>query len=109
MDSVYNPLDKKNLGISVRDALLSQPVNPMPPGRFRGAGIYAIYYTGSFKAYLPVSEQNRGEKFACPIYVGKAVPGSPELLATYPGGIGGNCEPNQTPFRLDSGRPQSEA
>ena len=75
MDSVYNPLDKKNLGISVRDALLSQPVNPMPPGRFRGAGIYAIYYTGSFKAYLPVSEQNRGEKFACPIDVGKAVPG----------------------------------
>lgn len=60
--------------MSVRDALLDQPVLPMPPGKFPGAGIYAIYYIGAFKQYRQIADLNKDNKFACPIYVGKAVP-----------------------------------
>ncbi|MFI5381936.1 MAG: Eco29kI family restriction endonuclease [Tepidisphaerales bacterium] len=85
MPPPYNPLDKGNLGISVREALLNQrPVHPMSEllvknkkgyaNKFPGAGIYAIYYTGDFTTYHPVAEQNRDGKFRAPIYVGKAVP-----------------------------------
>ncbi len=71
----YNPLDKLNLAISVRDALLEQPIHPLPPKEiFNGAGIYAIYYTGTFPPYKVISEGNRNKLFKTPIYVGKAVP-----------------------------------
>ncbi len=60
--------------MSVRDALLNRKPLPMPPGRFRGAGIYAIYYAGPFEQYRRISEQNQDGQFNCPIYVGKAVP-----------------------------------
>lgn len=71
----FNPLDKRNLGESVAGALLKRAVGPLPPADpFPGAGIYAIYYTGDFKAYAPVAERNRKNRFEQPIYVGKAVP-----------------------------------
>ena len=71
----YNPLDKKNLGVSVADAMLERPVEKLPPEEpFIGAGIYAIYYVGNFPAYKPIAEKNVKKKFAQPIYVGKAVP-----------------------------------
>lgn len=74
-DTAFNPLDKRNLGESVAGALLKQTVGPLPPAtRFIGAGIYAIYYTGTFKAYKPIIEKNRDNRFEQPIYVGKAVP-----------------------------------
>jgi hypothetical protein len=71
----FNPLDKKNLGASVAEAMLVRP--PFPLGvvpQFTGAGIYAIYYTGDFPAYRRLAEQNRDLRFAAPIYVGKAIP-----------------------------------
>ena len=70
----YNPLDKRNLGESVADALLDTEVQPLPPAPFIGAGVYAIYYTGAFPAYMLLSEANCDGQFRCPIYVGKAVP-----------------------------------
>jgi len=71
----YNPLHKKNLGISVADALLAKKATPLPPtDAFDGAGIYAIYYTGDFPAYRELSALNQKGKLRCPIYVGKAVP-----------------------------------
>jgi hypothetical protein len=71
----YNPLDKKNLGVSVADALLAKAVHALPiDSPFNGAGIYALYYTGDFPDYRPIAEQNRDGRFAFPIYVGKAVP-----------------------------------
>lgn len=74
-DTPYNPLDKKNLGISVADALLASPISSLPPEeRFVGAGIYAIYYVGDFEPYAPVAERNRYGRFEAPIYVGKAIP-----------------------------------
>jgi hypothetical protein len=71
----FNPLHKKHLGLSVAEAMLAKPVEPLPPGKpFEGAGIYAIYYTGDFSAYKAIAEKNKNDKFGCPIYVGKAVP-----------------------------------
>jgi hypothetical protein len=75
MSSPYNPLDKLNLGRSVAEALLMREVAPLAQvGDIVGAGVYAIYYTGTFEPYAPVTEKNREGKFEQPIYVGKAVP-----------------------------------
>lgn len=71
----FNPLDKRNLGASVAEALLTKEIHSLgdlPP--FQGAGIYAIYYIGAFKAYEPLARLNRSGGFLWPIYVGKAVP-----------------------------------
>lgn len=71
----FNPLDKLHLGESVGSAMLNQPVTPLRElKRFRGAGIYAIYYMGDFPAYQPIAKCNTGGEFTVPIYVGKAVP-----------------------------------
>lgn len=71
----YNPLDKRALAESVAKALLEQVVGPLPPPEtFKGAGVYAIYYTGDHPIYRPLTEWNLKGKFTVPIYVGKAVP-----------------------------------
>ena len=70
----YNPLDKKNLGVSVADALLQRDPVQLPPDRFDGAGVYAIYYTGDFEPYRAIAEANQQHRFLRPVYVGKAVP-----------------------------------
>jgi len=68
----FNPLDKLSLATSITQAMLSRPVEPLPPSdSFRGAGIYAIYYSGPFELYAPISKANR-TKCVWPIYVGKA-------------------------------------
>ncbi len=65
----FNPLNKKILGASIVDALLSGELHPLGNARsFSGAGIYSIYYNGPFEAYKPISGSD------VPIYVGKAVP-----------------------------------
>jgi hypothetical protein len=70
----YNPLDKKNLGVSVADALLAKPLGKLPPEEpFIGAGVYAIYYSGKIPLYKPVSLKTGPER-QTPIYVGKAIP-----------------------------------
>jgi hypothetical protein len=70
----YNPLDTVNLGKSVAEALLDRldhAIDDIP--RFNGAGIYVIYYTGSFPPYAPIAEAN-SEELRWPIYIGKAIP-----------------------------------
>jgi hypothetical protein len=75
MTDPYNPFDRTNLGRSVAEALLQQPVAPLSQtADLVGAGVYAIYYTGDFEPYLPVASRNRNNSFGQPIYVGKAVP-----------------------------------
>ena len=75
MGGPYNPLDKMNLGRSVAEALLLRPVAPLTDtAGIVGAGVYAIYYTGTFEPYRPVVERNKDGAFEQPIYVGKAVP-----------------------------------
>lgn len=71
----YNPLDKDNLGASVAEALLGRKVHPLGGlTRFNGAGIYAVYYTGTFPEYTPLAKRNRDGRFEAPIYVGRAIP-----------------------------------
>ena len=71
-DEVFNPLDKTHLAESVSDRLLKRPIIQLPPKRFRGAGIYAIYYRGGFPAYQRIADLS-DDREAIPIYVGKAV------------------------------------
>lgn len=81
----FNPLDKKNLGNSVAEAMLEQPVQPLGALRpFFGVGIYAIYYAGDFSPYEQLAQRNREGRFGAPLYVGKAVPAG----ARKGGGIG---------------------
>ncbi|HPT50395.1 MAG TPA: Eco29kI family restriction endonuclease [Accumulibacter sp.] len=71
----FNPLDKKNLGASVAEAMLSGKVHPLGDlPEFKGAGIYAIYYSGDFAPYREIARRNKDGKAGAPIYVGKAVP-----------------------------------
>lgn len=71
----FNPLDKKNLGASVAEALLTKDAQPLSGlSAFDGAGIYALYYLGNFKPYAQIARFNDNGKFLLPIYVGKAVP-----------------------------------
>ena len=72
----FNPLDKKNLGASVAEALVSQPVHALGSGEvFFGTGIYAIYYHGNHEAYGAIAKANQDKNNPeIPIYVGKAVP-----------------------------------
>lgn len=82
-----------HLGESIRDALLKQPILPMPPtDRFPGAGIYALYYTGKFPAYEPLAGRNRDSRFELPIYVGEAVPEGARK--------GGVLDPDKPTFKL---------
>jgi Eco29kI restriction endonuclease len=71
---LFNPLDKRNLGKSVVDALLKGVEKPLASiENFIGAGVYAIYYSGDFSHYAPLSALNKlvGN---FPIYIGKAIP-----------------------------------
>lgn len=72
----FNPLEKKVLGASIAEVLLTTPVYPLTASfPLRGAGVYALYYTGSgFAPYAPLAQQNAGGRFAWPIYVGQALP-----------------------------------
>ncbi len=68
----YNPLSKKNLGISVARALLDKPTRRLPPEEPpRGAGIYVLYYRGGFEPYRPIVADNV-DTFETPIYIGRA-------------------------------------
>lgn len=94
----FNPLDKTNLGESVAEALLQQPIGPLPPETpFTGAGVYAIYYEGRFGLYEEAVKRNRKAKHGWPIYVGKAVPAGARK-----GGYGLGADPGQVLYkRLD--------
>jgi len=72
----YNPLEKNNLGKSVALSLIKQQAVPLGAiARFTGAGVYAIYYCGTYDAYVPMRTWNQDEKnLNLPIYIGKAAP-----------------------------------
>jgi hypothetical protein len=72
--NLFNPLDKENLGKSIVEALVNAPVDSLEiESPFKGAGIYAVYYHGSYSGYEKLAELNR-EGSDVPIYVGKAIP-----------------------------------
>ena len=66
---VFDPSNPKIIGRFTALALVAQPPRPLASlGRFYGSGVYAVYYTGAFPVYRPVSGSET------PIYVGKAGP-----------------------------------
>ena len=70
----FNPLDKRNLGISIANAIFDQEILSLNALQsFTGAGIYAIYYKGSYPVYKKIASKNKDD-FQQPIYAGKAVP-----------------------------------
>ena len=94
-DKPFNPLDKTNLGESVAEALLERPIVSLPPPTaFEGAGIYAIYYFGQFPIYEQLRRKNADDKWAAPIYVGKAVPPGARK-----GGYGLGDDPGEALFK----------
>jgi len=46
------------------------PLGEIPS--FEGAGVYVIYYTGSYEPYKSIAQKNKGGKWDQPIYVGEA-------------------------------------
>lgn len=66
---VFDPSNPEVVGKLIGDTMLEQPRGPLgSTPRFYGSGVYAVYYTGDFPAYLPISGTDT------PIYVGKADP-----------------------------------
>lgn len=71
----YNPLDKANLARSIEGELLGRVPEPLSSVEgIKGAGIYAIYYSGAFEAYASIRCEPKDGVFRKPIYVGKAIP-----------------------------------
>ena len=82
----YDPLDYDNLARSVVDALLAAEQAASPPSEtFEGAGVYAVYYHGSFEGYNSIVNADP----LTPIYVGKAVPAGARKGSSH---MGGGCE-----------------
>ena len=91
----FNPLDKGNLGKSVAEALLTCTPYPLAEiESFKGAGVYAIYYTGGFTAYSAISARKAGGRSEKPIYVGKAIPPGGRK-----GGVGQDRKPGTALFK----------
>lgn len=67
----YDPLDYANLARSCVAQLMGQPIHRLAAVQpFRGAGVYALFYTGDFPPYAAL----RSPDATRPIYVGKADP-----------------------------------
>jgi len=67
--SIFDPANPNVVGRFVALALVAQERLPLRAfDRFYGSGVYAIYYTGDFDLYAPISATET------PIYVGKADP-----------------------------------
>lgn len=74
---VFDPTSPKVVGEIVAHTLLLQDkekLRDVIKQPFYGAGVYAIYYGGDFKAYQPISGKDH------PIYVGKADPATLHAL-----------------------------
>ena len=67
--AVFDPSNPKVVGRFVSLALVAQQRHPLAEiPRFYGSGVYAIYYTGKYPAYVPIANTET------PINVGQASP-----------------------------------
>lgn len=69
---VLDPSDPDIVGKLIAETLLVQERHTLETvPKFYGSGVYAIYYSGDFDAYQPISSSDT------PIYIGKADPAAP--------------------------------
>ena len=67
--AVFDPSNPKIIGRFISLALVAQELHSLASvERFYGSGVYAIYYTGKYSLYVPITNTET------PIYVGKAGP-----------------------------------
>lgn len=67
---VFDPSNPKIVGRFTALAMVAQDRTPLAAiDKFYGSGVYAIYYTGRYAPYLPLSGTET------PLYVGQAAPG----------------------------------
>jgi hypothetical protein len=73
-ENVFDPRDPTIVGLFVGMALVAQERRGLNAVThpFYGSGVYALYYAGDFKPYVPISKTEH------PIYVGKADPQEPQ-------------------------------
>src|SRR4051794_19535747 len=81
---IYNPLDKDHLAESIVREFFKRQLHPLPPsGSFSGAGIYALYYGGTFPLYRQIADSltrycatgpGLAPEQPTPIYIGKSDP-----------------------------------
>ena len=70
MPKSFNPLDYSVLSASLANELMTTDLVPLSQvEEFYGNGVYALFYTGDFKAYEPLAKQNRKCPGSFPIYV----------------------------------------
>lgn len=72
----FDPADPVVVGQLIARTMLAQPRVQLGDLRpFYGSGVYALYYSGTFPAYLPVCGRET------PLYVGKADPRAPSAAS----------------------------
>ena len=70
-DAEFDPSDPHVIGQLIAKAMIGRDRRPLvsiADNRFYGSGVYALYYSGAFPSYRPISGTDH------PIYVGKADP-----------------------------------
>lgn len=80
-EAPFDPLSLDNIGFVLAVEMLSQPLHPLSPPSFTGAGVYAVYYGGAHPAYSELVNRDGG-KWRYPIYVGQAMSTGFSLGAT---------------------------
>lgn len=72
---VFDPSDPSVIGKLIARTLLASPLHMLDDlDKFYGSGVYALYYTGNFIAYRPISNKD------IPVYVGKVDPKSSKAI-----------------------------
>lgn len=70
----FDPLALEHIGVTLAVELIEQPLHDLPPQKFVGAGVYALYYTGKHSAYSKLGAMNKGQGGTrYPVYIGSAV------------------------------------
>lgn len=69
---LFDPLAVENIGVILGIELVRQPLRPLPPAAFQGAGVYVLYYGGAMPAYADLVALDAG-RWQYPVYIGKAM------------------------------------
>lgn len=71
----YNPLDYVSLSETLARELMNSELMALSEvEKFYGDGVYALFYSGDFPAYVELGEINYSMPGTLPIYIGKAGP-----------------------------------